>query len=635
MMMARHALGRSIPVLGALALIWVLGLALLSPTLAGPWLLDDSKLLDRFDQIRDTGAGSLADGAWKQYVFLSTGGGGRPLAMVSLSLNALVADGPLGFKAVNLVLHLVTASFVFLLARSLFRRFDGAGERAAGWAALAVALIWALHPLQVSTFAYVVQRMTVLSGLFGVLALWSYTRLRLNALSGEGPSGPIAWSLPLVLLPLLGMLSKETGALIPFLLLLLEATLFRFRGPGTLRRVLLGYFALIGLIALAGTLWLMLATDFLANRYQGLPFGPDERLLTQARVMVLYLGQILLPRLGDMPFYYDGLAHSAGWMAPPWTLGSAVILAGALALGVWLLGRRPLAGFGILFFFTGHLVESTILPLELAFEHRNYLPSLGIFLAVASLITWIPGRLSRWRLVIGVVLVAAVAALGTARSLTWAQEEQIYLTAIQSRWPSGRAGAELAQRLAERGQVDVARALLQQMPGAGARLQEGYLDCRSTGRLAPARIEGARQALGGWLSPYEVSALIIASNMALDQTCAVPLGDLTALLEAAVQVDRVAPQSRQNLWMYLAHLRHAVGDASGAEQALESAFRAQPASPLPLLLGATWALEAGAMQAAQQLYDRARQVPYSSRLDLAQHFLAIEEGLGIAGETPQ
>jgi len=126
-------------------------------------------------------------------------------------------------------------------------------------------------------------------------------------------------------------------------------------------------------------------------------------------------------------------------------LGEVDLSAVGLGLGLGLLRRSPLATFEILFLFAGHRLESTLIPLELAFEHRNYLPSLGLILAAADLIGSATGALARFRPVIAALGLLALFSLSFARSWVWGDAEQIYSTALAGPWPSLRARAELAQ----------------------------------------------------------------------------------------------------------------------------------------------------------------------------------------------
>ena len=108
-----------------------------------------------------------------------------------------------------------------------------------------------------------------------------------------------------------------------------------------------------------------------------------ERLLTEGRVLWFYLGLIVFPQLEHLGLYHDDIAISTGLFTPWTTLPALVGLAWLAFLSWWTRTRAPLVSFGIAWFLIGHAMESTVLPLEIAHEHRNYLPLLGILLAAA------------------------------------------------------------------------------------------------------------------------------------------------------------------------------------------------------------------------------------------------------------
>lgn len=617
----------------AYALIWVLGFIAFAPALSGPWLLDDGTIQEAIASLHAAGLGALAGGGWKTHLFLGTSGLGRPLSMATLAANALVSSEPAGFKVVNLLLHLATATLVYLLARRLLRiRYETATADAA---ALVVALLWTLHPLQLGTLGYVVQRMTILSALFSIWAMLTYVRLRAQAGAGAGDRSAVSWVAPLLVLPALATLAKENGALTPLFFFVIEATLFRFAGAAGTRRLLSGYFGLVLAVGVAVALWALLSSRGFEVGYAGRPFDMGERLLTQTRVLALYVGQILFPRLGAMPFFYDGLPHSTGWLTPPTTLTGALALLALLGLALGLVRARPLAACGILLFFAGHLMESSILPLELAFEHRNYLPSLGLILAVVDLTLGAGPALARLRPALGVAATLTLFALSLTRALAWGSAEQLYATAISSPWPSLRARAELAQTLTDQGRLAAARDLVAGADGVGPRMQEGYLDCLATAHLDPGRIHAAQAQIGRSISDYDASALILVVNLALDRACDIQTPALLGLVEDAAAAAVMQPTSRQKLLMYVGHLRHGLGNTDGAVAALEAGHTVVPANPMPLLLAGHWRLDAGDREAARDLYRRARAGGGIGRLDLEARFRELSERLeGSQGVTP-
>src|SRR5690606_24439350 len=122
-------------------------------------------------------------------------------------------------------------------------------------------------------------------------------------------------------------------------------------------------------------------------------FSLPERLLSESRILVEYLYKIVLPSLRGGGIYHDDFVVSRGWLTP-WTTAPAVaFVLGLVVIGIASRRRWPVLSFALLWFFAGHALESTALPLELYFEHRNYLPVFGILFALA---TWAVSAPARW-----------------------------------------------------------------------------------------------------------------------------------------------------------------------------------------------------------------------------------------------
>ncbi|MEH6580431.1 MAG: hypothetical protein V7754_00750 [Halioglobus sp.] len=331
---------------------------------------------------------------WRTAAF-SSGSGAlrRPVSMLSFALNhAFFGEfTPATLKAVNLAIHLTIGLLIYLLAEVLFRApalrpMDSTRRH---WAALAAAAIWLLHPLHVSTVLYSVQRMAQLSALFVVLGLWVFSRYRLRwAHSGATVGEIAAAAIWLLIITVFATLSKENGALLPWLLLVVETALFRGQWWGVRRPSLvkLGWLALLLPILLIGLIFLFRPELFTAG-YQLRDFSLVERLMTQCRVLWLYLGWLVIPDISAMGFQHDDIALSRGLLQP---YSTVLALAGwvlAVIAAFFLRYRYPMLLFAVLFFLVGHVMESTVLALEMVFEHRNYLPGIGICLLMASLLT--------------------------------------------------------------------------------------------------------------------------------------------------------------------------------------------------------------------------------------------------------
>lgn len=373
---------------------------------------------------------------------------GRPLATIGFAIDYYVGAGdPFVFKLHGLLIHLLNACLVFALVRRLLRASStglGFNDRCTNIGAAVLALTWAIHPLQVSSVLYVVQRMETLASLFMLLALLAYVTGRMRQIAGQ----PGGWGL-LVLSAgsmAIGLLAKESAIITPLLALVIESCLFRFRAatPST-RRLLKGLWivcAAAGLAGLAG-----LALHYSADgAYAVRNYGPWERLLTQPRVLVLYLSQILLPLPSAMPFYYDDFPHSTSLFSP-WTTAATILLLATLAgLAVWLRNRLPLASLGILWFFAAHALTSGVIPLEHVYEHRNYLALLGPLLALFAVAWhWLPRASSPGvaRLATSAVL-AGLFAITLVRAMTWGSPLVLATDLVASNPSSARASNDLA-----------------------------------------------------------------------------------------------------------------------------------------------------------------------------------------------
>ncbi|HEY1036500.1 MAG TPA: hypothetical protein VGE09_16110 [Pseudoxanthomonas sp.] len=422
--------------------------ALYWPGLGGPFMLDD---FETFVRLQRWMAGQ---DSWQSAMFGHQASlDARPVAMASLMLSAALGGGvdPFAFKLGNLLVHLLCGVLVWQVVRQATRQDAVLGERAEG-IALAVAALWLLHPFNASTLLYAVQRMAQLGTLFALAAVWTYLSARTALLAGHARKA--AWQL-FALFPLLviaGYFSKQHAAIAPALCLVLELAYFLGRPPATGRRTLATFFGLFLLVPAALLLAvLILQPERLLAGYADYDFTLTERLLTQPRVLMGYLAQLLVPRGALMGLYTDDVVASTGWFAPPATLYAFLGLLAISAVAVAARRRVPALFAGWFFFLAAHVIESSFLPLDLAFEHRNYLPAVGLLWAlvggVAPLLARVPTNiLSPRQLGImaccALLLSYAVATLG--RALVWQDRTQIISQGLQHHPESLRAHLDAA-----------------------------------------------------------------------------------------------------------------------------------------------------------------------------------------------
>jgi hypothetical protein len=432
----RHAL---LTAAGGLAILLMAVLAY-APGLSGGFLFDDFVNLDAI------GATGPVDNWPTFWRYLTSGTAdplGRPLALLSFLADARdwpAEPGP--FLRTNLLLHLGNGVLLFWLLRRLGRAIDGPGPRLDA-AALLGAGLWLLHPLLVSTTLYIVQREAMLPATFMLAGLIAYVHGRLLPTGGwRGPAWMIAG---IVGGTALSMLCKANGLLLPLMAGALELSVLRHGAAapapaaGTRRLA----WVLLGIPSLLVLAWLCLLLPQLFDVVPARGWSPAQRLLTEARVICEYLWLLLVPRSVSTGLYNDGYLASSS-LLHPWTTLPCVLAVLALLAGAWRWrAHRPALSAALLFFFAGHVLESTLVPLELYFEHRNYVPAMLLFWPLARALCAAPWRPAA-RLALALALLALFAATTLQRASLWGRPQQLAaLWALQNP-ASSRAQATIA-----------------------------------------------------------------------------------------------------------------------------------------------------------------------------------------------
>lgn len=413
------------PLLPRLFLSLIVALLTALPFLAGlpgDFVLDDIPNIVNNDdlQLKSFDVDQLATIATAPQI----SGSLRVVPTLTFALDYLRAGSfdPATFKTTNILIHALTACALAWFFHALLLATRVSATRAQ-WAAPALALAWALHPLQVSSVLYVVQRMQTMGTLFLVLALLAYLQARRAQIAGNpGRTGLLVS----MLLWVVAMGCKEDSILLPAYTLALELTVLRFGAAdtGLATRLRRGYLIATLAGAAAYALWLI-PNHWHWEAYPARDFSTPERLLTQARVLCLYLWQILVPLPSHMPFYYDGLPPSRGLLQPWTTLPAIAALLALLALAWRLRAPWPLFSLGVLLFFGAHFITSNVIGLELAFEHRNHFALIGAVLAVGSLLAHAGARLRLRPAAQSSLYVILLITLGSAtlvRAHSWADK---------------------------------------------------------------------------------------------------------------------------------------------------------------------------------------------------------------------
>jgi len=436
----RHQLWLSAAFVSLLILVF----SVYQPALKGPFLLDD------FDNLRVM-ENPVVDGATLRD-YLATGNAGplgRPIAKLTFLLDDNAwPSSPENFKRTNLYIHILVGVFVFIAFR-LMLGFVLSVE-AANWVALLLAAFFLLHPLQVSTSMYIVQRMTQLAGLFVMLgvSLHVYWRKKYPVI---GYRELFLITITQGLCGALAVLSKESGVLLPVFLLVVEGTLLSRAYAGRLYQQ---WVRLCLVVPVAGLVAYLLYLPRWLTSYVSRDFGLVQRLLTEPVILMDYLYAILSMKVVGLGLFHDDYPIYTDILNPK-PLLSIVFLVASLILAVAYRRRFPVVCFGMLWFLAGHMLESTTISLELYFEHRNYIPMLGPVLVVAYLIYCgfqrVSDNLAKVApiLAVAVLMIAAMSTHGLARD--WSSVDRLIPRWAQEHPDSLRAQRTYAHLLAVKG----------------------------------------------------------------------------------------------------------------------------------------------------------------------------------------
>ncbi|CAK8714460.1 Tetratricopeptide repeat-containing protein [Candidatus Electronema halotolerans] len=382
----------------------------------------------------------------------------RPLPCLTLGLNWYFGqDNVFGYHVVNLAIHILTGWFLFLTLHLLLRIYYKKKRYPPQFfaaAALLATLFWALAPIQTQAVTYIVQRMAAMAAMFSIIAIYAYLR---GKTADQGKK--YLWFVLCLVSFCAALGSKENAVLLPASLLLLELSFFY-------HRISKKYIIFILLIAAAtfttGFFFIRHGLDISSfhvsklfsflDGYDKRSFTLKERLLTEPRIVLMYFSQIVLPNVQRLSIEHD-IVLSTSLFSPWTTLPAILTIFLAVSSSLFFLKKHPLFCFPVLFFFLNHTVESTIVPLELMFEHRNYLPSLFLFLPVGIVVAHILYSTPQqpvFRQITAILctsLFLIISGHATyTRNQAWATEESLWTDAVRKAPNSSRVAHNLGMR---------------------------------------------------------------------------------------------------------------------------------------------------------------------------------------------
>ncbi len=439
----------------------LVGFLAYSNTFHVPFVLDDIAEIQNNQTIQDLN------------VFFSHYSSRRFIGYLSFALNYYFTGNDLtAFHVTNLLIHILTAWLVYFFVTLILRTAPMRSLRqstAAGMMPFFTALLFVSHPVQTQAVTYIVQRLASLATLFYLLAIVCYIQARFSLQkpdeeqekrSGRGIGRGIIWFSLCLASAWLAILTKEIAYTLPISIMLVELTFISTRLHK--KHLIMGA---IGLIIASTVLFIALSerSGDLLSRLDQLTrettLSRTDYLLTEMRVVMTYIRLVFVPIHQNLDYDYPIYRT----FFSPAVLGSFVFLVSLFGLGVFLLrkartelgeqkeGRsrssknkqpkaaspslQPLApyyrlmGFGIIWFFITLSIESSIIPIDdVIFEHRLYLPLVGLLTALtAGLIAGavvLKKEKAIWPLL--AVLTLTLSAAAYSRNAVWADSRTLW-----------------------------------------------------------------------------------------------------------------------------------------------------------------------------------------------------------------
>lgn len=633
----------------------VVALVIYRPGLSGGFALDDYTNIVQNDalHIDDLSWSTLSRAAFSFQAGITM----RPISMLSFALNEYIfGNDPYYFKLINLVIHILNGLLVCVLLLQLLgayrRRYAPAmSEERIQWLAIITSGLWLLHPLNLMPVLYVVQRETSLSSFFMLVGCNVYAWARTRRQASRSGSWAL-WTL-VPLLTLVAIFCKESGALLPVYLLAIEYFFFGFRGPEERvdRQAQLFYLPMLVMPMLGAGIWIV-ATHGGPINYGFRDFTLGERLMSEARIVWLYIRWTYLPDLASLGLYHDDISISHGLLQPATTLLSILGLAGIALAGLVLRRHLRIVVFGIAWFFAGQLMESTVFPLELAYEHRCYLPDLGLLLALTSIVLPLSPSARFYELRYGALaLMLSVATLLTGlRAYDWrdnlsfaANEAKHHPASVYATYMLGQTYANLALF----GDGSQYQDAVDSLNAASAVPNSGIIpdvslilvEAQLKGEVEPEILKRIAAKLSHRrITASDIQGLNALTDCADRHNCRLPADGMRAMFESALANPETirTPGSRANVLVIYGNYISAQpgpGHLPQARTLMAQAAELVPTEPQYRANLVTLDLDMGDLNQAREDLDALRKLNYLGHLD--SEIADYESEMGRFKSTPQ
>ncbi|MFK5970482.1 MAG: tetratricopeptide repeat protein [Candidatus Marithrix sp.] len=411
----------------------------------------------------------------------------RIVAYISFVLNYQIHQFQVfGYHIVNIIIHFLAGLAILGLLRGLVHSptlNNILSDEAKRWLPLVVTLIFVLHPLQIQGVTYIVQRLASLAALFYLATMTCFVQARLSS----NNISRFSWSIACILFILLAFFTKQNTITLPISLLFIELIFFqsyqvRIRGIQILVGLGIGFIVF----------WLMLEQYPAIQKilFDNIPFlqtvdnltretnsiSRTAYLATQMSVLWIYISLFFWSASSHID-YDNKILMVKGFFSdnenyhfiarlmdsePIFALIGHLLI---LGLAIYGLRRFALISFAILFYYLTHLVESSILPIrDVIFEHRTYLPNLGLAIVCAWLLVV---QLPRWltinkTAIVTVILLIFLSGTTWSRNQMWRNPVELWQHNVEQSPNKQRGWIILGKHLIIRGKKEQKQGLIEQ-----------------------------------------------------------------------------------------------------------------------------------------------------------------------------
>ncbi|RJP94142.1 MAG: tetratricopeptide repeat protein [Desulfobacteraceae bacterium] len=447
----------------ALLLLIAAGTLVYSNTFRSPFVYDDINFITRNDPHVH-----MTDFSWAAIKEAALEGSPRHryLPNISFAVNYYFGrENPFGYHLVNLGIHLLTGIFLFFLFLVTLRIDSGQDNHhpessgavvsvSPEWVAFFGTLLWLVHPVQTNAVTYMCQRMTSMAALFFVLSLLLYVKGRMVYRKNCFKSSVVFFA-GCVISGICAVASKENAGTLPIFILLFEW--FFFQNFSGLRSARSRIGVSLGLILFIG-----ISVHFLGDEpirrilasYSRRDFTLSQRVMTEFRVVVYYLSLLVFPHPRRLILDHDyPLSHSL--MTPISTIFSLAAIAGLMLAAVISARKHRLASFAILWYLGNLVIESSVIGIEIIYEHRMYLPAMFLYLLFSQMVFH---AFREKRAAAGVLMAAALVLGGWAhqRNIIWQTDISFWTDSVQKAPGKARPWQNLAYSLQAAGKHTLA-----------------------------------------------------------------------------------------------------------------------------------------------------------------------------------